>query len=288
MGWSIDRIVEEPRLVAEEVICSICTAIVEDPVQTPCQHVFCRECISSWLEMGNSTCPTDREHLAASELVAPSRIIQKLVDGLAIRCEKYEFGCSFVAKLQNISQLVAHQNEQCRLAKCNGFENQIDVMRKKIADHEKYILNLEERLNERSEKISELQRERDSQVAKITELEIGRDNQEEAIAYKITKLVTKLSDKEKEIEELSVQKADQVEMIDKLESTVTEQAANIEAQEDEISVQYNRVCEKDSILRQILRQNIDTNQAIENWFSENEKYKCNLTFCLILAHLKIA
>ena len=273
MGWSIDRIVEEQRLVGEEVTCSICTDIVEDPVQTPCQHLFCRECISSWLEVGNSTCPTDREYLTASALIAPPRIIQRLVDSLTVRCENYEFGCSFVTKIDSISKLVAHQNGQCRVAKCNGLQKQVDVMRKKIVDHERYIIGLQQRLKERTERISQLQRERDSQAVKITELEIRKDNQEEIIAYQ----KTKLSDQEKEIEEMSMQIADQVEMIDKLESTVTEQEAKIKAQEEEITVQNDTFCEKESVLSQILKQNIDTNRAIEKFFSKKRQTQTNVS-----------
>ena len=38
MGWDIERFPEGE--VNLELICCICTCILEDPVESPCRHVF--------------------------------------------------------------------------------------------------------------------------------------------------------------------------------------------------------------------------------------------------------
>ena len=57
------RIVSDPQ-------CPICYEPSTDPVQLPCHygHVFCRECVTTWLQSCNhNTCPTDKEKLFETE-----------------------------------------------------------------------------------------------------------------------------------------------------------------------------------------------------------------------------
>ena len=36
--------------VDEELLCPICSEVLEDPLQAPsCEHAFCSECINEWL-----------------------------------------------------------------------------------------------------------------------------------------------------------------------------------------------------------------------------------------------
>lgn len=53
---------------AEDEICPICHQSFTDPVQTPCEHRFCRGCLAEW-QQNNNTCPFDRLPLEATELV---------------------------------------------------------------------------------------------------------------------------------------------------------------------------------------------------------------------------
>ncbi len=57
MGFEVARFNGE---VDEELICPICSAVLEDPLQAPeCEHAFCAECINEWLKR-QRTCPVDR------------------------------------------------------------------------------------------------------------------------------------------------------------------------------------------------------------------------------------
>ena len=49
-------------LLHDQFICSICYNLLEDPVITTCQHMFCRACLSSWV-VNKRVCPLDRRTL---------------------------------------------------------------------------------------------------------------------------------------------------------------------------------------------------------------------------------
>ncbi len=46
------------RLLAQGLECSICLDIVSQAVITPCEHLFCRECIVVSLGSDTGACPT--------------------------------------------------------------------------------------------------------------------------------------------------------------------------------------------------------------------------------------
>lgn len=54
--------------------CSICTDDFTNPCLTPCQHVYCMECLVTWLQQSN-TCPQCRSRIETDELtvIVPSQ-----------------------------------------------------------------------------------------------------------------------------------------------------------------------------------------------------------------------
>jgi len=49
-------------------VCSICYSEMDSPVELPCHHVFCRECITTWLKQpATCTCPMDRKTLFTTD-----------------------------------------------------------------------------------------------------------------------------------------------------------------------------------------------------------------------------
>lgn len=82
MGFDLTRFVGE---VDEELQCSICSMVFENPVQTPCEHAFCNECITTWLS-NNTACPIDRKPLSQCELKAPGRLLRSFFAKLDIKC----------------------------------------------------------------------------------------------------------------------------------------------------------------------------------------------------------
>ena len=67
--------------------CSICCDISFDPVITPCQHVFCRECITSGLQ-SNPSCPNDRRALTANSLLHITSLHEYVYNRTLVKCPR--------------------------------------------------------------------------------------------------------------------------------------------------------------------------------------------------------
>jgi len=73
--------------IDEDLVCSICGTVMNNPCRTPCGHHFCRECIAKWLEQ-HQTCPLcSKEHLKVNHLgKAETRICDQL-NQLRVKCK---------------------------------------------------------------------------------------------------------------------------------------------------------------------------------------------------------
>ena len=113
MGYDINRFEGQ---VDEELICPICSFILEDPVQVlqefdqriiwllllsisnciinqapDCEHAFCNMCINEWLKH-QSICPIDRTSIQPRELKPVPRILKNLLSKLRIKCDHAVYG----------------------------------------------------------------------------------------------------------------------------------------------------------------------------------------------------
>ncbi|CAF2855734.1 unnamed protein product [Rotaria sp. Silwood2] len=67
--------------------CPICTDPFLDPVSTPCEHTFCRQCILTWLELSKTSCPSCRETLSKKDLTSISVIfIHGMLNEIQVKC----------------------------------------------------------------------------------------------------------------------------------------------------------------------------------------------------------
>ena len=98
MGFDIERF-SEP--VNDGLLCCICRDVLEDPVQSPCEHAFCRLCIEGWLVQENR-CPEDRKPLSLSQLKPLYRYMRNDLHKLKIRCRNSHLGCTHVGELEHI------------------------------------------------------------------------------------------------------------------------------------------------------------------------------------------
>ena len=149
MGWDVKRFLDTERIV-DDLLCSICTDVIQDPVQTPCDHSFCKPCIETWLESGNKTCPVDRIKLRKSELRTPHRITRQLLNNLIIRCKNYDVGCCLMSKFEDILHLIEHENIYCNAKRqafryeevVHGVEKENAQLKEQIADLTKVVQDL--------------------------------------------------------------------------------------------------------------------------------------------------
>lgn len=83
MGYDVTRFIGK---VDDEFLCQICTLVFENPVETPCEHFFCDECIKDWISV-DAVCPVDRQPLTTAYLKTPNRLIRNLLGKLDIKCD---------------------------------------------------------------------------------------------------------------------------------------------------------------------------------------------------------
>lgn len=103
MGFDVGRFQGN---VDEELICPICSQVLEHPVQAPkCEHAFCLTCIMEWLSH-QPTCPVDRIGISSSELQPVPRILKNLLARLVIACDYAGTGCQAMVKLESLQSHV--------------------------------------------------------------------------------------------------------------------------------------------------------------------------------------
>lgn len=97
MGYDLTKF---PEVVNEELICSICCGVLDQPVQTPaCEHLFCEPCITTWLS-NQQTCPIDRAAVTLACLKPIPRVLNNFLSRLNIYCDFAAHGCDKVFKLE--------------------------------------------------------------------------------------------------------------------------------------------------------------------------------------------
>lgn len=83
MGYELACFVGE---VDKEFLCTICMMVLENPKETPCEHMFCAQCIKDWMAV-ESHCPVDRIRLHLVDLRPTPRYFRNLLNKLEVRCE---------------------------------------------------------------------------------------------------------------------------------------------------------------------------------------------------------
>ncbi|CAG0890997.1 unnamed protein product [Cyprideis torosa] len=97
--------------VSHTLRCSICMMILHDPVETPCNHVFCRDCIEGFIDTGDSpSCTNDRKKLRKQDLKAAPLCLSQLLQELEIHCPEFGAICRSVkpSPAQKLLKLADH------------------------------------------------------------------------------------------------------------------------------------------------------------------------------------
>ncbi|XP_037051211.1 E3 ubiquitin-protein ligase NRDP1-like [Bradysia coprophila] len=91
--------------IDEEFMCTICTQVLENPVQSSCEHIFCHACINEWLAKVK-TCPVCRDTITKN--VEPvARYFRNLLNKLELKCDFASLGCKSVLKLEDFKDHIA-------------------------------------------------------------------------------------------------------------------------------------------------------------------------------------
>jgi len=66
-------------------MCHICLQPLIRPLDTPCGHTYCQECLTSFL-LESDFCPVCRAALMLQSCRKPSLLVHKLLDKLSVAC----------------------------------------------------------------------------------------------------------------------------------------------------------------------------------------------------------
>ncbi|KAG0444720.1 hypothetical protein HPB47_013464 [Ixodes persulcatus] len=113
---------------SKELICVICRSVLREPVECPCRHVFCKSCISTWLEE-SSNCPVCR--IPAATFVSTLPLLRNMISQLTVKCRNT--GCSTRVAAENYPAHMA----VCKFQKvpCPHDPCEHHCLRRDIDDH---------------------------------------------------------------------------------------------------------------------------------------------------------
>lgn len=103
-------------------VCLLCKEAFIEPVETPCQHVFCNACLADPLrELG---CPVCHAALPSAGVAMPPSTNEKLLhllDDLVVHCANKERDCAWQGPRRNLTKHLASNECQAYAAE-SGFE----------------------------------------------------------------------------------------------------------------------------------------------------------------------
>lgn len=90
-----------PERISPELYCPICTCVLENPVQTPSEHLFCEDELLEWM-ISSDVCPVTKTNLNPDDIKKPGRIITNLLGELERYCPNRSAGCEWQGKNYSI------------------------------------------------------------------------------------------------------------------------------------------------------------------------------------------
>lgn len=93
----------EIRDVDEEFLCSKCKILMEFPVEAPCSHVYCFECITQILKENQPLCLIDKESLAEFKPFV-SKSIKRRILKLKIECPTDSKTCKWTGSIEELEE----------------------------------------------------------------------------------------------------------------------------------------------------------------------------------------
>lgn len=134
MGMDVERFVD----VNPELICSICHEVLDNPMETPCRHIYCSSCIYNWVNRSitrENNCPTCRTKVGHDSIRPALPIIKNILAKQKMHCDCFARGCKEVVTMEKMKQhleVCPYQPIPCCHDECSAL-----VMRKNIEKHER-------------------------------------------------------------------------------------------------------------------------------------------------------
>jgi len=123
--------------IAPELICPVCTGILDTPIRTPCSHLFCKACLNEWLARSKG-CPQCRANLVSFNSNSEDRLIKNIVGVTKVKCTKFAQGCSWVGPLESLQ---SHPCSACSCERC-PYKQELEKKTAEIAALNNELLSL--------------------------------------------------------------------------------------------------------------------------------------------------
>ena len=146
MGLDSDLLVHPERL-SSQLICPICTQVLQNPVQTSTDHLFCEEELLEWMTI-SSVCPVTKVQLLAQEIKKPSRIILNMLAELEVFCPNKVNGCNW----SGLNETMGVHFRSCD-------HKPVEDLKKDIAEKDKRIFDLQWRVDSLEARCNDLEEE---------------------------------------------------------------------------------------------------------------------------------
>ncbi len=109
------------RNVAAETpdfICPLCKECLINPRSSPCDHMFCHQCIVAYLQQSKG-CPVCRKEISSGSLVEEATLEKKVLNTFVVRCSNFEWNCGWEGKRIDLE---SHLNS-CEAFQCENKPN---------------------------------------------------------------------------------------------------------------------------------------------------------------------
>uniref|UniRef100_A0A0G4HBD2 RING-type domain-containing protein n=1 Tax=Chromera velia CCMP2878 TaxID=1169474 RepID=A0A0G4HBD2_9ALVE len=122
---------------AEDGVCTICLRLTRshEARETPCEHVFCRECMETELDRSGK-CPNCKKSISKTELKDVNRTLRGTMEKVTVKCKNHGDGCDARVKAKDLDE---HLNTVCPMQEADClFEGCSEKMKRgQLAAHEK-------------------------------------------------------------------------------------------------------------------------------------------------------
>jgi len=161
---------DEP--IPHDLICSICMSLPHDiPVITPCQHLFCKECLGEALSR-QQLCPVDRCAVGRHQvsILEEVSLIRRIWGSVKAKCANHLHGCAWTGP---VSDYKSHA-ESCvhdGLRKNTLNQHRIDMIQGELLQTKQLNVDLIDKLSRAKQLLEQKDREFNALVGSISQLD---------------------------------------------------------------------------------------------------------------------
>jgi hypothetical protein len=89
-----------PEEVSIDLTCSICLSVPSKPVLTPCEHLFCKECLCRAVSH-QPLCPICRKGCVRGQIrpIPEGSFVYRMWSSIPVKCELHEKGCCWTGSI---------------------------------------------------------------------------------------------------------------------------------------------------------------------------------------------